>query len=349
MRDVAALAGTSTAVVSYVVNDGPRQVAEGTRLRVLGAIEKLDYRRNDLAAALVVGATDTYGLIVPDISNPFFASMAHALGAEVFAAGKILLLGDSGEDPQRERTIVEGFLQRQVDGLIYIGTDDRSHSERIAHAWGTVVMLDRVSPDSRASSVTVDNVAGSRMAVQHLIDHGYRDIGMIAGSEHLLTSQDRVTGWRDTLLANGLVPDTRWTANGQFTRETGARAISQWLTKGPLPRAVFASNDQQAVGAMQVVIEHGLRIPEDLAVVSFDGVDSLSHVTISLTTVRQPVEVIAQKAVQLLLGERHGRPMHEVVDVELVIGKSCGCGAKPSHTLGSSVTNNSRLNTGTPC
>jgi LacI family transcriptional regulator len=349
MRDVAALAGTSTAVVSYVVNDGPRRVAEETRLRVLGAIEKLDYRRNDLAAALVVGATDTYGLVVPDISNPFFASLAHALGAEVYAAGKILLLGDSGEDAQRERTIVEGFLQRQVDGLIYIGTDDRWHSERIAHACGTVVMLDRVSPDSRASSVTVDNVAGSRMAVQHLIDHGYRDIGMIAGPEHLLTSQDRVTGWRDTLFDNGLVPDTRWTASGQFTRETGARAISHWLTVGPLPRAVFASNDQQAAGAMQVLIEHGLRTPEDLAIVSFDGVDNLSHMTIPLTTVRQPVEAIAQKAVQLLLSERRGRPVHEVVDVELVIGRSCGCGAQPTQTLESPAKGNSRPDRGMPC
>ena len=325
MRDVAMLAGTSTAVVSYVVNGGPRAVAEATRLRVQDAIEKLSYQRNDLAKALVAGSSDTYGLIVPDISNPFFAGIAHALETEVFAAGKILLLGDSSESPDRERSIVRNFLQRQVDGLIYIGSDDRRHAEQIAHAGVRVVVLDRVSVESAASSVTVDNVAGARLAAEHLIGHGYQEIGLIAGPDHLLTARDRRAGWADAMHHAGLATPPANIKVGPFTKAAGADIGARWIEEGSLPRAIFASSDQQAVGLMRAASEYGVRVPGELAVVAFDGTDDSVYSFAPLTTIRQPIELIAQHAVALLLEKSPGEPVHIQCDVELVIRRSCGC------------------------
>ena len=132
--DVAKEAGTSVAVVSYVINNGPRPVAEATRQRVLQAIKKTGYRPNGIARALASGSTQTYGLVAPDISNPFIASMAHALQREAFADGKVLLLGDAGDNSGRERELINNMLNRQVDGLIYTSVDRHPYIELIAES-----------------------------------------------------------------------------------------------------------------------------------------------------------------------------------------------------------------------
>ena len=132
--DVARVAGTSVAVVSYVINNGPRPVAETTRLRVLEAIEKTGYRPNDIARALASGNTLTYGLVVPDISNPFFATLAQALQREAFSHGRVLLLGDAGDNRQREHDLINHLLRRQVDGLLYTSVDRHPWFDLIRHA-----------------------------------------------------------------------------------------------------------------------------------------------------------------------------------------------------------------------
>ncbi len=334
MRDVAALAGTSTAVVSYVVNDGPRSVAENTRKRVQDAIQKLDYQRNDLAKALVAGSSNTYGLVVPDISNPFFAGMAHALEAKVFAAGRTLLLGDSDEIPQRERVIVRNFLQRQVDGLIYIGSDDRAYAEQIAHAGARVVVLDRVSAESAASSVTVKNSDASRLATNHLIEHGYQQIGLLAGPATLLTARDRRAGWIEAMTAAALPIEQSHIQSGPFTKAAGVAMGTRWVETNSMPRAVFASNDQQALGLLRVAAEFNIRVPADLAIVGFDGTEDSAYSFAPLTTVRQPVELIASQAVDLLLNPAPSSPIHIQCEVELIIRQSCGCNVRSADHFG---------------
>jgi LacI family transcriptional regulator len=182
--------------VSYVINNGPRPVAEATRQRVLQAIKKTGYRPNGIARALASGSTQTYGLVAPDISNPFIASMAHALQREAFADGKVLLLGDAGDNSGRERELINNMLNRQVDGLIYTSVDRHPYIELIAESGTPCVMLDRVDAGLNVSVIQVDEQLAAWQVTKHLIDHGYRDIGIICGPREMLNTQDRIRGWQ---------------------------------------------------------------------------------------------------------------------------------------------------------
>ncbi len=208
--DVAKEAGTSVAVVSYVINNGPRPVAEATRQRVLQAIKKTGYRPNGIARALASGSTQTYGLVAPDISNPFIASMAHALQHEAFADGKVLLLGDAGDSSCRERELINNMLHRQVDGLIYTSVDRHPYINLIQESGTPCVMLDRVDPGLNVSVIQVDEQLAAMQVTQHLIDHGYRDIGIICGPREMLNTQDRIRGWQQALEASSLVVNPSW-------------------------------------------------------------------------------------------------------------------------------------------
>lgn len=324
-EEVARIAGTSVAVVSYVVNNGPRPVAAQTRARVLAAIEQTSYRPNGIAKALAAGSSRTYGLVVPDISNPFFAAMAHALEDEVFASGRVLLLGDSAESKEREQEIVSNFLQRQVDGLLYIGTDNHLHVEAIAKTGTPVVVLDRVGEDSLAASVVVDNVAGASAATEHLIGHGYTEIGIISGPENLSTSHDRKEGWARAMQTAGLVIRPEWCVNASFSKAAGLQVGREIFARASVPRAIFATNDQQAVGLLRAASEAGVRVPDDLAVITFDGTEDAEFSVPPLSTIRQPIEEIAKSAVGLLLDPDSFESNRITCAFELVLRRSCGC------------------------
>lgn len=326
--DVANLAGTSTAVVSYVINKGPRPVSEETRRRVLDAIEQTRYRPNGIAKALAAGSSGTYGLLVPDISNPYFASIAHAIEDEIFDAGMVLLLGDAAESKEREAEILSIFQQQQVDGLLFIGTDNHPHVKSIAQGGTPVVVLDRIDEDDLAASVVVDNVAGAIAATSHLIEHGYRDIAFIGGPENLSTAADRKHGWLTAMAAAGLEVRPEWVIEAGFTRAGGLDAGRRLLRQDRLPRAVFAANDQQAVGLLRVAYESGLRVPDDLAVFTFDGTEDAEYSAPPLSTIRQPVEALAREAVQLLLNPA-AQSRRVTCDFDIVLRRSCGCADDP--------------------
>jgi LacI family transcriptional regulator len=311
--------------VSYVVNNGPRPVAPHTRDRVLAAIEQTNYRPNGIAKALAAGSSRTYGLVVPDISNPFFAAMAHALEDEVFASGRVLLLGDSAESKEREREIVSNFLQRQVDGLLYIGTDNHIQIDVIAKTGTPVVVLDRISEDSPAASVVVDNVLGARVATEHLVSHGYTEIGIISGPEHLSTSHDRFAGWEQAMRAAGLPIRQEWVTAAPFSKAAGLEAGRRVFAGSSIPQAIFATSDQQAVGLLRAASEARVRVPEDVAVITFDGTEDAEFSVPPLSTIRQPIEEIAKSAVGLLLDPDSFESNRMTCVFELVLRRSCGC------------------------
>jgi len=323
--DVARLAGTSVAVVSYVINNGPRPVSASTRERVLAAIEATNYRPNGIAKALAAGATHAFGLVIPDISNPFFAQMAHALEDVAFAAGRVLLLGDSAESREREHEIVNNFLQRQVEGVLYVGVDNHAQVEMIAATGTPVVVLDRVADGSPASSVAVDNVGGAYAATTHLIDHGYRELGILGGPAHLSTAIDRHEGWAAALADAGLAVRDEWVLAGEFSRASGLELGRRLVAMPERPRGVFAANEQQAVGLLRAASEAGLRIPEDLAVMTFDGTDDSEFSIPPLSTIRQPIEQIAQVAIGMLLDPTDYESNRVTCAFELVLRRSCGC------------------------
>lgn len=323
--DVARLAGTSVAVVSYVINGGPRPVAPATRDRVLAAIKETNYRPNGIAKALAAGATHTLGLVIPDVSNPFFAEMALALEDVAFEAGRVLLLGNSAESREREHELVNIFLQRRVEGLLYVGVDDHAQVDTIAATGTPVVVLDRQPDDSPASSVVVDNVGGARAATAHLVEHGYRDIGLLGGPALLSTAHDRRTGWEQAMLEAGLVVREDWMLSGEFSKAAGLELGRRLVSLPALPRGIFAANDQQAVGLLRAAAEAGLRVPGDLAVVTFDGTEDSEFSIPPLSTIRQPIEDIAQAAIGLLLNPAAYESNRVTCAFELVLRRSCGC------------------------
>lgn len=321
--DIAREAGTSVAVVSYVINNGPRPVAPATRERVLAAIKKTGYRPNGIARALASGTTRTYGLVVPNIANPFISSMAHALQQEAFADGRVLLLGDAGDDRERERELVNNLLHRQVDGLIYTSVDRHPWIEMIQASGTPLVMLDRVAPELQVSAIQVNEQRAAWQATRHLIEHGYREIAIICGPLEMLNTQDRISGWRQALEEAGLTPDPAWIFATDYTRQGGYDAAQRMLA-GALPRALFATNEQQAFGCLRALAGHGLSVPDDLALVCFNGTVESAFNVPSLTAVRQPVISMARKAIEMLK-QWDGEPERCEFDFELEIGESCGC------------------------
>ncbi len=339
--DVARVAGTSTAVVSYVINNGPRPVSESTRNRVLEAIESVGYEPDTIAQALALGVTGTYGLIVPDISNPFFAALAHELQDATSETEHVILLGDAAESKDRETELIKNFMRRRIDGLLLVGVDNAPDLAPLAGKGIPVVVLDRVDPRNTVSSVAIDNVSAAREVTEHLIAHGYTAIGIIAGPLHLFTGQDRYEGWRQALAAAGIEENPGWVLEAAFSRRGGLEAGRTLLSSAlEAPRAVFASNEQQAVGLLAAAAEAGLRVPEDLALISFDGTDVSEYTVPKLSAAVQPLSEIARTAVGLLAaaasaGGDSPTTAHVVSAHELRIRPSCG-----THPINRSTNSN---------
>lgn len=333
--DVARLAGVSTAVVSYVVNDGPRPVSESARARVLAAIEELGYRPNHIARALTARRSNTIGLIVPDNTNPYFADFARAIEDAAFRRDYVILLGNTAEERSRECSYIRTFFDRQVDGLLLVSN---AHYEELPSLLRpgvpTVAVVDRPLTGVDVSTLKVDNEGGARMATAHLISHGHRRVACIAGPADAAPTTERLTGWRSALTDTGSAARPGAVVHSEFSRSGGYRAAYALLDRRDCATAVFASTDHQAIGALRAVADLGLRTPDDVAIAGFDGVEEGAFTVPGLTTVRQPIEDMARRAVECLLDHVDSKStdlVHEVFPLSLVRRGSCGC-AEPHLT-----------------
>lgn len=326
--DVAAAAGVSPAVVSYVLNSGPRPVSEPTRRRVLRSVAELGYRPNHAARSLRLRRTSTIGLLVPDNVNPFFAELAKAVEDDAFGRGYAILLGSSSDDRQREDAYLRAFLDRQVDGLMVVTVTGRAHLDRldlIAESGTPVVLLDRPPRHTRLPSVAVDNVGGARAGTAHLVEHGHRHIACVTGPRGLRASAERRAGWAAALRRAELPVRPELALSAPFSREGGLAAAEALLRADPAPTAVFVGSDVQAVALLHAVRTRGRRVPDDLAVVSFDDTRESAYAQPPLTTVRQPVEQIARLGISRLLDPAPAHERPGVVPYELIVRRSCGC------------------------
>jgi LacI family transcriptional regulator len=328
--DVARLAGTSPAVVSYVLNDGPRGVADGTRARVLAAVEALGYQPNGVARGLRMRRTMSLGLVVPDTANPFFAELARAIEEQAYRLGYALLIGNAAEDDAQQSAYVKTFLGRQVDGLLVVPAHGPASClpdlNRTATPWLT---LDRELAGARAAAVLVDNRAGAREATAHLLSHGRRRVACIAGPQDVMPATDRVAGWRDALGEAGVPPSEMSVWHGAFGRRAGYESAVVALT-GREFDAIFVASDEQAAGVLRALADLGLRCPQDVAVASFDGIAESAFTIPGLTTMAQPFEQIAHEAVSALMrqiGDAGAEQRSVVLPATLVRRGSCGCDA----------------------
>lgn len=324
--DVARLAGTSTAVVSYVINDGPRNVSEERRARVLSAMATLDYHPNAIARSLAATETRTVGMIVPNISNSYFSELSLEVEEAAAQRERLLFVGNSNEDPKREDEYISSFLEQQVDAIIIIGVAQSSSVRRAFSSGVSVVVVDRAIEGSHATTVSIDHRAAAFTATQHLIEHGHTAIACLGGPKDQSVAQDRERGWADALTLAGIDPAEQVQLNSPFSLAGGSAAAERlWTEPGITPTAVFVASDEQARGLLAAVPRGNRHVPTDLAITSVDGTREGEFTNPALTTVRQPFSLIAEKAISFALAGDRPEPGHVVVGSDLVIRQSCGC------------------------
>ena len=320
-NEVARAAGVSPAVVSYVLNDGPRPVSAAARARVLAAVAQLGYRRDGLARSLRVGRTHTIGLVLPDATNPFFAELARAIEDEAFRRGYAVLVCNSADDPVRERAYIESLAERRIDGLIIVSAAEDQDVSELTGLAIPVVALDR-SPDAApVSTIRAENEAGAYLGTAHLIEHGHRRIGLIAGPGRGI-SDARATGWRRALLDHSLEPGP--VARAPFNFAGGHAAGAEMFAREAPPTALLAESDVQAIGAMSAIRRMGVRIPEDIAIASIDGTQAGAFAVPPLTSVAQAIGRMAAAAIEHLI-ERPDDVVHRSFSNALIVRESCGC------------------------
>lgn len=301
MKDVAESAGVSTATVSHVIN-GTRFVQKETKQAVLSAMQSLGYQPNSIARSLRSGETKTIGLVVPDASNPFFADISRRIENIGYENGYSVILCNSDNDLKKQRDYVSTLISKQVDGVFFISAgDSRDDLQRLLESGIPVVIADRNMPLELADIVLLDNEEAGYRATEHLIHLGHRRIGCITGPTDISPSMHRVSGFQRALDEYGLTFDKQLVLPGDFSIQSGIRAMGELLDLDPPPTAVFALNDMMAIGAISAAHRKGLQVPEDHSVIGFDDIELASAVEPALTTMAQPLQEIAQKATYRLL------------------------------------------------
>ncbi|MDF1512461.1 MAG: LacI family DNA-binding transcriptional regulator [Anaerolineae bacterium] len=301
--DVAKKAQVSMMTVSRVINNKD-DVSPATRQRVLQAVEALGYRPSGIARGLATQHTGTLGLVVPDIANPFFAEVARGVEHGAHEKGYNVFLCNTEEDQGREIAVLQSLEEKWVDGIILCSSRlDNETLIKVTHSHPAVVLVNRrleANPGS-AGSVLVDDIAGSRLVTQHLLNTGHRTISFLAGPAGSHSSQWRIRGYRESLAAAGIVPDPDWIRYCAPVVEAGFTAARALLTAHPASTALLCYNDLVAVGALKACAELGAQVPIDVAVAGFDDIPLAALVTPTLTTCHIPRYALGTRAVALLL------------------------------------------------
>jgi len=318
IRDVALRAGVSVASASNVVN-GNRPVGAESRRRVLEAIEALGYRTNRVASALRSKSTRLVGMVVPDITNVFFASLVHGIETLAERDGYDLLLVSSSEDPEIERRRIEALVARRIDGLIVVPANDDSMVAFAAAERARLpptILLDRAGAAPGFDTVTADCEAGGYAATRHLIGLGHREIALLTHSKHLRNISQRVAGYRRALAEAGLSEHERIVFGGHDL--DGLRgAIELELHRADPATAIFAVTNVCALAAIKASRGLGLDIPADISIVGFDDFDWMLALRPYLTTVAQPIDEFASASWRLLMLRLRQGVSAEIECVEL--------------------------------
>jgi LacI family transcriptional regulator len=299
--DVAKRAGVSTYTVSSVVNQSAYVSPQLTK-RVLKAVQDLDYTPNALARGLQTRKSRTIAMLIPDIGSPFYARVVHGVEHRLRKADYSLMLGNTYNEPEEQARYLTIFRSQQVDGLLmFLAAGDESEAQRMVKAKRAVVFVGRTPRTFRADAVSADNIAGTRLAVEHLIKSGHKRIAIITGQSTLSTSSERVEGWRKTLRKHKLPTSASLIGEGDWSAESGYTLTKGFLAASPGPTGIFASNFLMMTGALRAVKERGLRCPEDVQVVSSDDSEWLDVFSPPITTVVQPSYAMGEHAADLLL------------------------------------------------
>lgn len=302
IREVARRAGVSTATVSRVMSGSVLPIAESTRQRVMAAVAALGYTPNSAAKSLRTLQSHKLLVLVPDLSNPFYAQILQGIEEAAQRRGYAVLVGDTQDDIGREEAYALMLRRREADGMIFLGYRLPKGAQTLLADGPTrrpaIVNGCEFSPKLRVPSVHIDNVAAAREAMEHLYGLGHRRIAVVTGPLDSPLSQDRLHGARS---AAGHTTDDLIVVPGDFSVESGAAAADTVLAEKRRPTAAFCFSDEMAIGFLDAARRRGLRVPGDLSIVGFDDIKFARYLDPPLTTVAQPMREIGEHCVRLLL------------------------------------------------
>ncbi len=329
MKDIAKDLGVSIVTVSKVIRNHP-DIAEETRERVLKRVRELDYQPNVLARSLVTGRSYLIGLVVPDLLHPFFCDVAKSLSTVIAKKGYSLIIAWSEEDPALEAREILQLVGRQLDALVIASSEVATDSfERLDRQGQRYLLIDREFPELSANFVGIDDEAAGRIATEHLVDQGSKTIAHIRGP-NVSTGNRRLAGYQQALARRGIAYSDRYVVPGGSadigSNLHGAVAMRLLLQQRPIPDGVFCFNDPLAIGAMNAILEAGLRIPEDVAVVGCGNLHYDVSLRVPLSSVDQNSQMMGEHAGKILLNliesKHRPPPVKIVLDPELVVRAS---------------------------
>lgn len=303
LKDIAAKTGVSVSTVSRVLHDNSQKykISNETAARVKLVAKDLGYRVNALARGLRQQKTHEIGIIVPDISNPFFSEIVKSLAGELRKKGYNFIVYDSDEDINIEKTGVKSLLEKRVDGLIIASVgQDFSHIQKIRDAEIPVVMVDRCFDKLDVDSVSVDNVKGALLAVNHLITEGHSRIAFIQGLLGTYANENRLEGYKQALQTAGIPIDEQLIVGDDFRSFNGYLKTKSLLNLSKPPTAIFTAGDLIALGTLEACREMNISVPDDLSLITFDDPVFTSYLSPALTAVEQPRFKIAEIVVAML-------------------------------------------------
>jgi LacI family transcriptional regulator len=339
ITDVARRAGVSTMTVSRVINN-TGQVGEETRRRVEAAVAELGYVPNSLARSLRIKRTKTLALVLTDITNSFFTTVARGVEDTASRQGFNVFFCNTDESAAEQATYLQALVERQVDGVLLVPAGGSGGGVGFLQGHGVpVVLIDRIIPGYQMDVVRGDSVQGSYVLTRLLLDLGHRTIAILAGPAGVSTAGERVRGYRMALAEAGIDPDAspNLIINGNYSQAGGYEMAQAALQAYPRPTALFACNNFIAVGAYHALRSMGLRVPEDVALVGFDDLATSVAIEPFLTAAAQPAYEMGRRATELLLARLAGSGPADCQDVilpvQIIVRRSSGLPIAPGGTI----------------
>jgi LacI family transcriptional regulator len=328
IRDVAKRAGVATMTVSRVINNSG-YVSDATRAKVETAVAELGYVPNMLGPSLRFKQTNTLALVLTDITNPFWTTVARGAEDAAHLKGYSVIFCNTDESPEKQEQYLTMLLRRRIDGILLAPACSSPESVQLIQKQGiAVVVLDRSVPITDVDMIRGDSTGGAYMLAQHLIDLGHTHITMLAGPRDVSTSYERVTGFLQALQEAGLEPGENNIVWGAFAQESGRKMAEQVLASDPRPTAIFAANNFIAIGALRALRDAGLRVPKDISLVSFDDLPEALSAEPFFTNVAQPTYEMGFQATQILIARMIGNSSEDfrsiLLPTELIIRQSSG-------------------------
>ncbi|AQY52067.1 LacI family transcriptional regulator [Listeria weihenstephanensis] len=302
IRDIAEKTGVSITTISQILNGKGSRFSEATRNKVFQTAKDLAYKPNFFAKNMVTNRTNTIGMIVPEVTDPFFSQMVKGAEDYLNAHDYMILLCNSSQDSAREDLYVEELLHRAVDGLIIASPNILASNvfEQLEIRHKPYILLDCKRHHREEGNIFIDDYEGGYMATEYLISLGHTQIGIITSDDSFYSVEERLQGYLACLEKHQVPGESAWISEGDQTMAGGYFAAKQLLTTTEIT-ALFVTNDQMAVGAYRAALELGIHIPNDLSIVGFDDIELAEYMAPALTTIRQPIYDIGKTAAEYLL------------------------------------------------